>query len=57
MNCLRDADENAAELIKNPRARDSEVQYMQKFCDGRRESCIAKGDDAQCKLFIEDYAQ
>lgn len=57
MNCLRDVDENAAEMIKNPKARDSEQQYMKKFCDGRRESCIANGNDAQCKLFVEDYAQ
>ena len=57
MNCLRDVDENSAELIANPKARDSEERYMRKFCDGRRESCIAHSDDAQCKLFLEDYAQ
>ena len=57
MNCLRDVDENSAELIANPKARESEERHMRKFCDGRRESCIANGNDAQCKLFLEDYTQ
>ncbi len=57
MNCLRDVDESAAELKANPRARESEVQYLKKYCEGRRESCIVNGEDAQCKLFIEDYSQ
>lgn len=57
MNCLRDVDESEAELQSNPRAKESEVQYLKKYCESRRESCIVHGEDAQCKLFIEDYRQ
>ena len=57
MNCLRDVDESAAELIRNPKAKDSEERSMRKFCETRRESCIANGNDSQCQLFTEDYRE
>lgn len=57
MNCLFEADDVAEGLSKNPQARDAEDKAHRTFCLTRKESCLRLGDDADCKVFIEEFTE
>lgn len=57
MNCLFEADDIVEGLSKNPQARDAEEKAHQAFCLTRKESCLRLGNDADCRVFIEEFAQ
>jgi hypothetical protein len=57
MNCLFDADDAAEGLSRNPQARDAEDRAHRAFCLTRKESCLRLGEDADCKVFIEEFAE
>jgi hypothetical protein len=57
MNCLFEADYAAEGLSKNPQARDAEEKAHRTFCLTRKESCLRLGADADCKVFMEEFAE
>jgi len=57
MNCLFEGDDIVEELSKNPQARDAEEKAHRAFCLTRKESCLRLGNDADCRVFIEEFAQ
>lgn len=57
MNCLFEADDIVEGLSKNPQARDAEEKAHRAFCLTRKESCLRLGNDADCRVFIEEFAQ
>ena len=57
MNCLFEADEALEGLASNPQARGAEEKAHRAFCLTRKESCLARGNDADCMVFIEDFIE
>jgi hypothetical protein len=57
MNCLFEADDVVEGLSNNPQARDAEEKAHRAFCLNRKESCHRLGNDADCKVFLEDFAE
>lgn len=57
MNCLFEVDDVVEGLSNNPQARDAEEKAHRVFCQNRKESCLRLGDDADCRVFIEDFTE
>ena len=57
MNCLFEADDVVEGLAGNPSARQAEEKAHRSFCLTRKESCLSHGNDADCRVFIEDFTQ
>jgi hypothetical protein len=57
MNCLFEADDVVEGLSNNPQARDAEEKAHRTFCLNRKESCIRLGNDADCRVFLEDFTE
>jgi hypothetical protein len=57
MNCLFDADSAAEGLVNNPQAQDAESKAHRAFCLTRKESCLRLGEDDDCRVFMEEFAE
>jgi len=57
MNCLFEGDDIVEGLSKNPQAREAEEKAHRAFCLTRKESCLRLSNDADCRVFIEEFAQ
>jgi len=44
-------------LANNPQARGGEEKAHRAFCLTRKESCLSRGNDADCRVFVEDFTE